>query len=145
MWIILATLASMFWGMSYVFSEQIFKHISVLTSLAIEMFVVSLAIFGMAIYEGVFKKDIVAIGSSGKLFWLVAASTATWLIAELGIGYAINGSRDATLAGLIEISYPLFIALFAYLFFKEQELHIGTALGGLLIFLGVASIYWFSK
>ena len=143
MWILLATSASMFWGMSYVFSEQIYKHISVLTSLAIEMFFISLAIGAIAVYKGVFKTDLIAIGSSSRLFWLLIASMVTFFLGELGIGYAIAG-KDATLAGLIEISYPLFIALFAYLFYQERALNVGTALGGLFVFAGVCVIYWFS-
>jgi drug/metabolite transporter (DMT)-like permease len=144
MWILLATTASMFWGMTYVFDEQLYKQVSVLSILAIEMFFISLLIAGLALFKGVLRPDIVAIGSSSRLFWLFVASTATFLVGEVGIGYAIQG-KDATLAGLIEISYPLFIALFAYLFFRESELNFGTALGGLLVFAGVCAIYWFSR
>jgi len=143
MWLLLATMASMSWGMSYILSEQIYRHISVLSALAIEMFVISLMVAGMAVYKGVLKTDLATIGSSSRLFWLLVASTLTFLMGELGIGYAIR-DKNATLAGLVEISYPLFIALFAYLFFKENEVNLGTALGGLLIFVGVCVIYRFS-
>lgn len=144
MWFLLATMASIFWGMSYVFSEQIYKHISVLSALSIEMFVISLGIASIAICKGVFKADLATIGSSSRLSWLLLASMLTFAAGELGIGYAING-KNATLAGLIEISYPLFIALFAYFFFQESELNGGTALGGLLVFVGVCVIYYFSR
>jgi drug/metabolite transporter (DMT)-like permease len=144
MWIILATTASMFWGMQYILSEQLFKHISVLTTVAVEMFFVSLIVGAVALYEGVFTADIIAISSSSRLLWLICGGTVTWLVGELGISYAIQDS-NATLAGLIEISYPLFIALFAYVFFRESELSLGTAVGGLLVFAGVCTIYWFSR
>lgn len=134
----------MFWGMSYVFSEQVYRHISVLTALAIETFIISIVIGLIAIFRGDFKTDLLTIDASSTVFWLLAASTLTFLIGELGIGFAIDG-KNATLAGLIEISYPLFIALFAYLFFQESELNIGTALGGALIFCGICIIYWFSR
>ncbi len=137
-------MASMFWGMSYVFSEQVYRHISVLTALAIETFIISIVIGLIAIFRGDFKTDLLTIDASSTVFWLLAASTLTFLIGELGIGFAIDG-KNATLAGLIEISYPLFIALFAYLFFQESELNIGTALGGALIFCGICIIYWFSR
>ena len=65
---------------------------------------------------------------------------AALCIAEFGIGYSIQG-KNATLAGLIEISYPLFIALFAYFLFGEMQIGVASALGGVLIFAGVALIY----
>jgi drug/metabolite transporter (DMT)-like permease len=144
MWLLLAAMASMFWGMSYVFSEQLYRHISVLTSLAIEMFIISLVIAAAALWKGNFKPDLATIGSSRTVLWLLVASIVTFLVGELGIGFAING-KNATLASLIEISYPLFVALFAYLFYSENELNVGTALGGLLVFCGVCVIYFFSR
>ena len=144
MWLVLATVASMFWGMSYVFSEQLYKHISVLTTLAIEMFVISLIIGVAALWEGTLKTDLATIASSRLVIWLLVASIVTFLVGELGIGFAISG-KNATLAGLIEISYPLFIAIFAYLFFNESELNAGTSIGGAIVFAGVCVVYWFSR
>ena len=144
MWLLLATTASMFWGISYVFSEQLYKHISVLTTLSIEMFVISLIIGVAAWRDGDLRPDMTTLFSSPRLGWLLLGSIIVWAVAELCINYSI-ADKDATLAGLIEITYPLFIALFAYLFFQESELNIGTTLGGLLVFCGVCVIYFFSR
>lgn len=40
------------------------------------------------------------------------------MIAELLIGFSIV-AKNATLSGLIEISYPIFIALFSYILFRH--------------------------
>jgi drug/metabolite transporter (DMT)-like permease len=74
----------------------------------------------------------------------MALGIAALCIAEFGIGYSIQG-KNATLAGLIEITYPLFIALFAYFAFGEAQLSLASALGGTLIFAGVATIYFFAR
>jgi drug/metabolite transporter (DMT)-like permease len=124
MWFLLATVASMFWGISYIVSEHLYKRISVYTSLAIEMFVISVIILIVAIRTGTFKQDITTLGSSSKLMLLLAASTVIWAIAELAINFSIS-EKDATLAGFVEITYPFFIALFAFLFFGQKELHFG--------------------
>ncbi|MGA2053413.1 MAG: EamA family transporter, partial [Opitutales bacterium] len=52
--------------------------------------------------------------------------------------------KNATLASLIEISYPFFVALFAWLLFRDVQLSWATALGGLLILAGIAIIYRFN-
>jgi drug/metabolite transporter (DMT)-like permease len=65
------------------------------------------------------------------------------LIAELCIGFSII-SKNATLAGLIEISYPIFIALFSYLLFKNK-ITIPTVIGGIIVFFGIFIIYYFNR
>ena len=144
MWFAFAILASFFWGITYVFEEQVYKHISVISSLAVS-FLTAGIVFGLvALITGVWKKDLVTLTSSKESLMLLALVTITTIIAELGIGFSIN-DKNATLAGLIEISYPLFIGLFSFIFFRENNLNPGTIFGGLLIFLGVASIYFFNR
>lgn len=144
MWILFALCASVLWGLSYILFEQIYKKISVATSLAIVTFVMFFVMLAISYFSGKLKVDLATIASSKKLTWLVAAGTATAIIADVCIAFSIV-TKNATLAGLIEISYPLFIALFAYLLFKENQLTLSTILGGLLIFSGIGIIYFFNK
>jgi drug/metabolite transporter (DMT)-like permease len=78
-----------------------------------------------------------------KVFGLFSFGVIVLALAELFIALSIT-NKSAALAGLIEISYPVFIALFSYLLFKESDLNVPIAIGGLLIFSGVAVVYWFS-
>lgn len=144
MWIIFALSASVLWGLSYILFEQIYKKISIATSLAIVCFVMFFVMLLISYFQGALKTDLMAIVSSKKLMWLVAGGTLTAIIADVCIALSIV-TKNATLAGLVEISYPLFIALFAYLLFKENQLTLSTFIGGLLIFSGVAVIYIFNK
>ena len=50
--------------------------------------------------------------------------------------------KNATLANLVEISYPIFTFLFAWLLFREVQISWQAALGGLLIFSGIGLIFW---
>lgn len=144
MWIIFALSASVLWGLSYILFEQIYKKISVTTSLAIVCFVMFFVMLLISYFQGALKADLVAVASSRKLMWLVAAGTITAIVADVCIALSIV-TKNATLAGLVEISYPLFITLFAYLLFKENQLTMGVILGGLLVFSGIAVIYFFNK
>jgi drug/metabolite transporter (DMT)-like permease len=144
MWVLLALGASVFWGLEYVFDEQIYKKISVSTSLAITSIIIFIITFFISYFAGNLKPDleILAEPSSKRLLFYIFGGIITLLIAELCLGFSIT-AKNATLAGLIEISYPIFIALFSYLFFNEK-ISLATLLGGLIIFTGVFVIYFFN-
>ncbi len=50
------------------------------------------------------------------------------------------GDKNATLASLIEISYPVFVVLFAWLLFREAHLNVSVLAGAALVFAGVTLI-----
>jgi drug/metabolite transporter (DMT)-like permease len=58
------------------------------------------------------------------------------------LSFMAIGEKNATLASLIEISYPLFVAFFAWLFFREVQWNLPTIVGGLLTLGGVAVVYF---
>jgi uncharacterized membrane protein len=144
MWIIFSLLASVFWGLTYIFNEKVYEKISVLTSLAVVSLFAFISMIITSYLTGHLNLDLHKIGSDKNLLFFVIAGTLTLIIAELFIGFSIT-AKSATLAGLIEISYPIFIALFAYLIFKENQLNLSTVVGGVMIFLGVIVIYFFNR
>jgi len=143
MWVLYSIAASLFWGLTYVFNEQVYKKISVLSSIGIAFLCVSILTLTISYFSGNLKPDLAAISSSRELFWYVLGGTVVLLIAELFIGFSIT-SKNATLAGLIEISYPIFIALFTYLFYKTT-VSWQTFVGGLCIFVGIFIISFFNR
>jgi drug/metabolite transporter (DMT)-like permease len=74
----------------------------------------------------------------------VATQALVTFIAALLIGLSVQGS-NATFAGIIEMSYPIFIVAFSYLLFREHHLNAGIIVGGVLIFIGVAVVYFFNR
>jgi uncharacterized membrane protein len=144
MWVVLALLASFFWGVSYFFAEHVYRHISVLTSLAISC-VVGVFVFGLlAYFTGYLHRDVSVLLTSGRTSLMLIIGISAAITAEILIGFSI-ASKNATLSGLIEISYPLFIVLVGYILIRENNLNIPTAFGGLLIFLGVGTVYFFNR
>jgi len=140
LWLLLAVSASLFWGLSYVFSEQLYKKISVLTGFGLTSLFAAALVLTLSWIRGNLHKDIAQISSSNVVLgWLVAAIITTFL-AELCIGFSIS-EKNATLAGLIEISYPLFIVLFSWLLFKQNHLNLYSLIGGGCIIVGVLLVY----
>lgn len=135
----------MFWGLTYIFNEHVYEKISVATSLMI----VSLATFivGLAVsyFSDSFRADMAAIASSKRLVLYLLLSIVGVILAEFLIGSSIKASNNATLSGLIEISYPIFAALFSAIIFAKSELSLASGLGGALVFIGIFVIYYFNR
>lgn len=144
MWVFFALGASVLWGLTYVINEQIYKKISIITSLGITSLFAAVALLLIAFQSGILKSDLAVIVGSKQLLRLITVEAIVLIIAELFIGLSIT-SKNAALSGLIEISYPIFIVIFAYLFFKEAQINTYTFFAGGLIFLGVIIIYYINK
>lgn len=144
MWLVLALSASALWGIAYTLHEQVYKHVSVLTSLTISYAVATIGLVVALITTKAYQNDLVAIFGSKQVMLLIGAEALVSTLAALLIGLSIQG-RDATIAGLVEMSYPLFIVIFTYFLFREEHLTWSVAIGGAFIFIGIAVIYIFNK
>lgn len=144
MWIVYALCAAVFWGLSYTYSEQVLRKISVSSLLLMD----GLACLTMALTAGLITKSVGRdwdIIKKGELpASVLVTSIVVYSIATLFIIMSIK-AKNATMAGLIEISYPIFTALFAWLIFKETQFNAGTIAGAVLIFSGVICVYIFGK
>jgi len=144
MWALYAIIAAILWGVDYALTEKALQSIKFPMLLSIELFFGFLTMLGIAIFTGSYKTDLSGLFSSNKTMLLVVAIVVAFNIANMFIVLSI-GDKNATLSGLIEISYPLFIALFSWLFFKENNLSTGAILGGILVLGGVSLIYFSNK
>jgi drug/metabolite transporter (DMT)-like permease len=144
MWFPLAIGAAAPWGVDYAFSEHVYKYISVMSALAIGYVVAAAVMVSIALATGVLPKDIHTLATSHHALLVFGVATVAFIAGSVLLGFSIE-DKNATITSLIEISYPLFIVLFSYIFFRENNLNAGTALGGALVFLGVATIYIFNR
>lgn len=144
MWIAYAMAASLLWGISYTVNEQLMKKLTipgVLLTGAIGTLFFALI---MSVASGTLSKDLAVLKRGEGTGKLLLASICVYVVANSFILLATK-SKNATMAGMIEISYPLFTALFAYLIFKETQINAGTFAGSLLVLSGIACIYFFGK
>jgi drug/metabolite transporter (DMT)-like permease len=112
--------------------------------LSIELFFGFLTMLGFTICSGSYKIEWAGLLSSNRTLALVAVIVVAFNIANMFIVLSI-GDKNATLSGLIEISYPLFIVLFSWLFFRENNLGVGVISGGILVLAGVSLIYFSNR
>jgi drug/metabolite transporter (DMT)-like permease len=141
MWFLYALSASVLWGVSYAASGRAIDRgvpplvfFTVYASVAMTM--------GLAALTATGKLDgLIRIGQTlgGDLFWLIVAVLAS-AVGTLMIYLAI-GDKNATLASLVEISYPIFVAFFTWLFFREVQFNGWTLVGAVLVLSGVAVVF----
>jgi drug/metabolite transporter (DMT)-like permease len=141
MWLFAALSAACLWGVSYAAVEHALKGGISTFTLLVMYCVIGLPIFGaVALYDDTLKRGIVLMKESpAMLMWIIIA------ILSYGLGnvlvlWAVR-QKNATAVSFIEISYPLFVAVFSFLLFQVNHLNLGTAIGGALVFAGVAVMY----
>jgi drug/metabolite transporter (DMT)-like permease len=141
MWMVYALSAALIWGISYAASGRVIER-----GMTPLVFFFLYTFFGAATAAAA----LAIMGKTGALVsefrsleddwvWLLVAivsSVAGGLLIYLAIG-----EKNATLASLIEISYPFFVAVFAWLFFRDVQFNWQTLIGGVFILAGVAIVF----
>ena len=72
---------------------------------------------------------------------MIAAIGVTSLLGAVLLYISIAG-KNATLASLIEITYPVFVVFFAFVMFRHVHLNLSVIVGGLLVIAGAALIIY---
>lgn len=138
MWIFYAIFAAILWGINYSLAEKILKSISPPSLLALEMLVGALA-FSVVSYFTTMKHDLSILANDPKILWLTLTEIIVVILASFFIASSIQ-YKNATVAGIIELIYPLFTILFTWFFFGQSHVNFSVIIGGVLIFSGVLII-----
>ena len=138
-WYLAAIGAAIIWGMHYPLIDFAMKRLSIYSVLLISVLPV---FFLMPMFLRDLARDVEAF----RLLptneqWLVAAIGLTSTLGAVLLYLSVN-SKNATLASLIEITYPLFVVLFAYLMFRQVHVNTSVILGGLMILVGAGLIIY---
>ena len=136
-WYLAALAAAIVWGIHYPLVDHALRKLSLpgvllLTALPILL----LALLSLRHLQN----DVAVLQASNWPDRLVLIAPALTSLLGSVLLFAAIGSKNATLASLIEISYPAFVALFAWLLFKEMHLTPSALLGGALVMSGVVLI-----
>ena len=136
-WYVAALGAAVVWGIHYPLIDFALKRVSLMTVLLLTAIPVLLLV---PFYRHILVADartLAQLGTGER--WTVLSIAVSSLVATVLLFISID-RKNATLAGLIEITYPIFIVLFAWLLFREVHLTSTSALGGLLIMAGAAIV-----
>ena len=141
MWFKCALYASIIWGFNYAICEVILEKISILTFMALNLFTSALFFMVLA-YQHHLKTDFVYLMSDKRIMLIFLLQIITSNIATYFILYAIKSSNNAPLPALIESTYPIFSAIFLYLFFQCNHFDLRFIAGSTLILSGLCLIYY---
>ena len=140
-WMIYALAAAILWGASYAASGPILRAgmPPLLFYFCYSVIALITAIFGFLMsgektHFLSHLKELPAAHTGWFLFSLFAASLGALMT------YMAIGEKNPTLASIIEISYPLFVVIFTWLFFREFQLNLMTFLGAFFVIFGVMLI-----
>lgn len=131
-----AIIAAILWGFDYAIAEKVYEKYSIYTSMFLS-FSVGVLISAVIGYNQM-KADLPTFGNNVHT-WLLLLNVVITNVAMIFIALSIKES-NVTLAGLIKISYPIFIIIFSYLMFRSSHLNYNTILGGVFIFIGIIII-----
>jgi drug/metabolite transporter (DMT)-like permease len=136
LWVLVAVGASMLWGLVYVLDKKVLETFSVIEMMCVYYSFSAIGCWVIFAAMGSSGKDLLARLSVPVNFKWMAATVIAAFLANLLILRSIQLS-NATLAAIVEITYPLFTVAFAYALFKANTLNWDVAIGGTLIFAGV--------
>jgi drug/metabolite transporter (DMT)-like permease len=136
-WYIPAIAAALVWGVHYPLIEHALKRVSLTT--VVLLTAAPMALVALA-FPARLAEDWRALGALPVGERLLIATIALTSLAGTVLLYLAVRGRNATLASLIEISYPAFVAIFAWFLFREWQLNAGVLLGAALVFAGTAII-----
>ena len=138
-WYVTALGAALVWGVHYPLVDFALKRVSVFS-------VLLLTVLPVVLLVPVFLRDLshdldTVRALPGAEQGMIAAIGLTSLFGAVLLYLSIAG-KNATLASLIEITYPVFVAFFAYLMFRHIHLNASVIIGGLLVIAGAGLIIY---
>ena len=141
-WWIYAVGAALIWGVHYPLVGRAMQVASPITIYILPNII--LFLFLPFIYKIVISDYYSIIKSTWDVKLSVFLIMFTSIIGSVGVYKAIHSS-NATLASLIEITYPLFVVIFSWLLFRENHLNLPVLIGGLLVIVGTGIIIYFNS
>lgn len=135
---LLAVLASVLWGLTYCLDERVLSSLSVFKLYFLHCLCGTVVAGAILLLQGVSPAGLVTIDTSKTGLPLIGLTLVTATAAALSILGSIQ-VLGASKSAVLEISYPLFVALFSVLLFKGQ-LELPVVIGGVFIFIGAAVI-----
>ena len=137
LWLVYAVGAAVIWGVNYAISGRLLQRgMSPQTLFLIDLIFGVVAVSAVITVSGRWSSTLLEVRQARPdILWLiiaVASATAAALLIFLSIQ-----AKNATLASLIEVTYPLFTAFFAWALFRQVTINTATVIGAVLIFTGV--------
>ena len=141
--IFLSICAALSWGLVYVLEQKVLVQFSVPKFLVFESIFIFIVALPLSLYLGGADSRL----SLGDYKVIFAPPFLLLMVATFFGNYFILSSVQkigATTAAMFEITFPLFVVIFAFYILK-QPIHWATLIGGFLILSGSWLIIYFNK
>jgi drug/metabolite transporter (DMT)-like permease len=139
-WFFYAFGAAIIWGINYAVAGRLLdRGMSPQTLFLIDMVFGALGMTALLSLTGKWQSTFSELQLPRSELALLAVAVITAMIAALLIFLSIQ-AKNATVASLIEVTYPFFTAFFAWMLFRQNTLNLATLIGGALILAGVVII-----
>jgi len=135
---VLAVLAAVLWGLTYCLDERVLASLSVFKLYFLHCLCGVLVSAAIMLAQGDSPGSLLRFDTKSASLPLVGLTLVTATAAALSILGSIQ-LLGAGKSAVLEISYPLFVALFSVLLF-QGHLSLPVVLGGGFIFIGAAII-----
>lgn len=142
-WLGFAVAAAALWGMQNTLLEQLVKDVPLLMIGLVISLTSSVVLLTVYAFEPK-AMDWHVLVTHKQTLLLLAALVVVTLLGNFGIWASIQG-KNATVAGMIEASYPLFTILFSYLLFKIGHVNMPIAAGFILIVTGIGLVAYYAE
>ena len=139
MWLFYALSAAVVWGLDYSLGERILKNKIAIGSLMTLQMGFGFIFFLVTGYRAQLIQDFTLIFKDYQLLVLILSAIGSFNLGNFLIFLSIR-EKNASIAGMIELSYPLFTAFFTYYLFHENQLNWGIAGGFFMILVGITVI-----
>ncbi len=138
-WYLTALAAALVWGIHYPLVDFALKRVSIYSVLLMSVLPIVLL---MPVFLRDLARDLEAVRAlPGVEQGMIVAIGLTSLLGAVLLYLSIAG-KNATLASVIEITYPVFVAVFAYVIFRQVHLNASVVIGGLMVMAGAGLIIY---
>ena len=138
-WYVLALGAALVWGIHYPLVDFALKRVSIYSVLLLTVLPIFLL---MPIFLRDLARDLDAVRAlPGAEQGMIAAIGLTSLLGAVLL-YLSIAVKNATLASVIEITYPVFVVIFAYVLFRQVHLNTSVITGGSMVIAGAGLIIY---
>ena len=144
-WWVFSIIAAVLWGLHFnlvvkvstVLPKDIYTPLTIFAITSFSILVL------MPFFHHKIAANLVTLWHSGNDIRIsVVVLIFTAFIAANLLYIAMQLSPNATIASLLDITYPLFIAIIAWILYRENHIDWAVLAGGSLIFSGAMLIVW---
>lgn len=141
-WFFADLAASVLWGFGYALLGKVLHSGASSAFMMLVQGIIALSLyFLVAKFGNHLKQDWEVMAADSRVFLPTVLFAVSVVLGNFLVFTSIS-LKNATLANMIEMAYPFFTLLFAWILFRESHLNWATAFGDFLIFCGIGVIYW---